>query len=133
MKQSGAMIATDTNVLLRALVDDPGAPAQCQRARTALANAGRVFVAQIVQIELVWVLRRAYSFSPSQILMVLRTLANHAAIELQFRDAFENSINNYAAGIDFADSLLAFEAARHAAKLLTFDKKLAKHLSAELV
>ena len=42
------MIAVDTNVLLRALVDDKDAPNQCAAAQTLIAGAGKVRVAGIV-------------------------------------------------------------------------------------
>ena len=44
------MIAVDTNVLVRILVDDPGAVLQMQSARNLLAQSGVLFVPQIVQV-----------------------------------------------------------------------------------
>ncbi|MFA7061261.1 MAG: PIN domain-containing protein [Pedobacter sp.] len=54
------MIAVDTNVLIRILVDDPGAVPQMQAARALLANDEALHVPQIVQVETVWVLESTY-------------------------------------------------------------------------
>ncbi len=50
------MIAVDTNVLVRLLVNDPNAPEQSQQARELLNAQGEVWVGQIVLIETIWVL-----------------------------------------------------------------------------
>ena len=51
------MIAVDTNVLVRILIDDPEEIEQTQAARKLARAAGTVFVPQIVQVECVWVLK----------------------------------------------------------------------------
>ena len=56
------MIAVDTNILVRLLIDDPSSLEQMDMAKALLRKARQVFVPQIVQIELVWVLESAYSF-----------------------------------------------------------------------
>ncbi|MDD1617783.1 MAG: PIN domain-containing protein, partial [Methylococcaceae bacterium] len=62
------MIAIDTNVLVRALVDDSDAIEQCQQARDLILQHGDVWVCRIVLIETVWVLERAYDFTKEQII-----------------------------------------------------------------
>lgn len=62
------MIAIDTNVLVRMLVDDSDSQEQCQRARDLIANHGDAWVCRIVLIESVWVLERAYDFTKEQCL-----------------------------------------------------------------
>jgi predicted nucleic-acid-binding protein len=57
------VIAVDTNVLVRVLVDDPGQKAQVAAARSQVKRAGQVWVAQIVQAETVWVLESAYGLT----------------------------------------------------------------------
>lgn len=42
------MIAFDTNVLVRVLVDDPGEPDQVKAAREKVRRAREVFIPQIV-------------------------------------------------------------------------------------
>ena len=65
------MIAIDTNVLVRVLVDDPGAPQQNERARASVTRAKRVFIPQPVQIETLWVLSRSYGFDRQALIDVL--------------------------------------------------------------
>jgi predicted nucleic-acid-binding protein len=57
------MIAIDTNVLVRVLVNDPNAKEQCQLARDLITSHGKVWVCRIVLIETVWVLQSTYSFT----------------------------------------------------------------------
>ena len=71
------MIAVDTNVLVRVLVDDPGQKAQVAAARSQAKRAGQVWVAQIVQAETVWVLESAYDLDRTTILRVPSSLGLH--------------------------------------------------------
>lgn len=59
------MIALDTNVLVRYLVeDDPKQSAAAARAiERATARGEEIFIGQIVLCELVWVLSHAYDFT----------------------------------------------------------------------
>lgn len=47
------MIAVDTNVLVRMVVDEPGQPAQVRAARRLAAGAGAVHVPLVVLVETV--------------------------------------------------------------------------------
>ena len=59
------MIALDTNVLVRYLVADDAGQAEAAQALLAGLTAERPgFVCREVAVELVWVLERAYRFSP---------------------------------------------------------------------
>lgn len=121
------MWAVDTNVLIRALVDDPGAPDQCRAARQLLAREGRVHVTQIVQVELVWLLTRVMRYPQEVVIQTLRQLDAHAAIEFQAPDAFSAALAAFEQGFDFADALIATEAARAGVRLATFDRKFARY------
>lgn len=54
------MIAIDTNVLVRVVIDEPGETVQITAARALVADVRNVFVSQVVLVETVWVLERAY-------------------------------------------------------------------------
>ncbi len=54
------MIAIDTNILVRLLINDETAQAQVDLAKGLLKRAKQVYISQIVQIEMVWVLETAY-------------------------------------------------------------------------
>jgi predicted nucleic-acid-binding protein len=59
------MVAIDTNVLLRVLVDDDAAQAtRARRWMTRHEDEG-ILVDQVVLVELVWVLRARYRQEPS--------------------------------------------------------------------
>lgn len=127
------MIAVDTNVLIRALVDDPEPQHQRQlrSARKALAAAGTVYVSQIVQVELVWVLQRAYGLVKADVVSVLEHLASNAAYLLEHRGRFDIALRHYRSGpADFSDYLLLADAAAQDLQLLSFDKKLLRSTGA---
>ncbi len=121
------MIAVDTNVLVRVLVDDRQAPAQCRKARAAVAQAGGAYVSQVVQAETAWVLARAYGLAKTDIVTVLAGLATNAAVELEQADLFAAAIEAYTKGsADFADYLVLAASRSHRVELLSFDRKLAR-------
>lgn len=121
------MIAIDTNVLVRILVDDPGQPQQVSKARAAAAHARQVYIAQIVQVELVWVLSDAYGLDKKAIVGVLEELAVNQAYVLQEEDNFRTALSEYcSAAADFADYLILGASRAEKLTLFTFDRKLGK-------
>lgn len=54
------MIAIDTNILVRVMLEDTGQPEQTQTARDLVKNAEKVYLPQIVQVEFTWVLAKVY-------------------------------------------------------------------------
>lgn len=128
------MLSVDTNVLVRALVDDASAFDQCRSARQTLSAAGAVYVTQVVQIETVWVLSSAYGLDKSVIQETLMKIAGHPAFSLQRPDVFNAALQYYRAGHgDFADCVILAESASAGHELATFDRKLAKLAGARLV
>ncbi len=121
------MIAVDTNILIRLLVNDPGQPQQVETARQHVKKEGAVFIPQIVQVETVWVLESAYKLARKQIFPVLEHLDSNAAFTLQSSSSFQRAMRQYIHGnADFSDYLILAESQREHLKLLTFDKKLGK-------
>lgn len=121
------MIAIDTNILIRLLVNDPGQPEQVEAARQHVKKEGAVFIPQIVQVETVWVLESAYKLSRKQIFPVLEHLYSNAAFTLQNSSSFQWAMRQYIHGnADFSDYLILAESQREHLNLLTFDKKLGK-------
>ena len=119
------MIALDTNILVRLLVDDPSNPDQVAAARRAVAQQSSVYVPQIVQVETVWVLRRAYGFSKSDILKALRHLSVNKGYELEAANLFQQALEIYRDGtMDFSDALILVNTKGRGLELLTFDKAL---------
>ena len=128
------MLALDTNVLVRVLVDDPGAPEQCRAARQAVSAAGEVFVSQVVQIETAWVLVSAYGLGKKRLQDIFGAIANHPAFHLQRRDVFVSALQTYlAASADFADCMILAESVGSGHELVTFDRRLGKLDGARLL
>lgn len=122
------MQAVDTNVLLRILVDDPDNQKQCLSARQWAENVERVYISQVVQVELVWVLKGCYELAREKIIFLLEAIKKNGAFELQRLDSFTKAIHYYQTyTADFADCIILAEAEKAVTHpLATFDKKLAK-------
>ncbi len=121
------MIALDTNVLVRVVVDDPDAPEQCQQARELLLTQGSAWITPIVLIETVWVLESAYGFSKAETLTVIERIRENPALELEAVDRLDTAITLYRnSNIDFADALILAAAIQQPLILHTFDRKLAR-------
>jgi predicted nucleic-acid-binding protein len=128
------VLAVDTNVLVRILVDDPSAPRQCSAARQLASDCGCVYVSQIVQVETVWVLESTYRFSRSAVANALTSLAGNEAYVLQRHKIFLDALHAMNSGAaEFSDCLILAEARAEKSELATFDKKLAKLSGAKLV
>jgi len=121
------VLALDTNVLVRVLIDDPDAPAQCATARAEVQAAGEAYVAQVVQIETVWVLSGAYGLDKGTLMKVLHTVLDHPAFHLQRPEIFRAALAYYRAGhADFADCMILAESVATGGELASFDRKLGK-------
>lgn len=122
------MIAVDTNVFVRFLVeDDPKQSAAAARVfERAIAREEEIFISQIVLCEIVWVLSFAYEFSRGEIASVLHGLRRGANAVVEGADEVRRAIEAYAAGrADFADYLIAERAtAAGCSLLITFDRAL---------
>lgn len=116
------MIALDTNVVVRFLVNDDRA--QGRRARDLIAR-GDVFVGTTVLLETEWVLRAAYGFSAGEISRFFRALLGLPGLMTESPERVSRALEGYDAGLDFADALhLAF--ASEAESFATFDRRLAR-------
>ena len=121
------MIAIDANVLVRVVVDDPGAPEQCQQARELLLTHGSAWITEIVLIETVWVLESAYGFSKTEILNVIERIRENPALEFEVVDRLDTALVLYRnSNADFADVLILAAATQQQVILYTFDRKLAR-------
>ena len=121
------MIAVDTNVLIRILVDDPGASLQMQAARALLANSEALYVPQIVQVETVWVLESAYGIDKPSICKILDHLLHHPQFQLQSVESFTSAVTLFRKhSADFSDCLILTESTTQQLQLYTFDKKLGR-------
>lgn len=114
-------VTADTNVLIRAAVQDD--PNQARRASKALQDAEVVAVPVPVLCEFVWVLRRGYKKSPSEISDAICRLMTSAKVVVN-RPAVEAGLSVLEAGGDFADGVIAYEGSwLGAEEFLSFDSK----------
>ena len=99
-------ITADTNVLVRVVVEDE--PHQAWLAAKILREAELVAVPTTVLCEFVWVLRRGYKKSASEVLAAIHKLMLSPNVVMN-RPAIEAGLFALAAGGDFADGVIAHE------------------------
>lgn len=128
------MIAIDTNVLVRVLIEDASAKFQCEQARNLVNTEGDLWVSKIVLLETVWVLESVYRLNQFQVISVLEKLCQHPHIHLESPQQIETVLTVFSAShADFADCLILNEAQHKRLVLHTFDRKLARLHGAEWV
>ncbi|EDN69718.1 PilT-like protein [Beggiatoa sp. PS] len=121
------MIAADTNFLIRILLDDEEQPKQVSVARKLASAAKNIYVPQVVQVEIVWVMKSAYQLKKSVIIKILEHLDNNQAFVLQDADIFHTALIQYIeSNADFSDCIILAQAQKFGVTLHTFDKRLAK-------
>ena len=114
-------ITADTNVLIRAAVQDD--PRQARLAAKALREADLLAVAVPALCEFVWVLRRGYKKSISDISGAIHRLMKSANVVMN-RPAIEAGLSVLDAGGDFADGVIAYEGDwLGAEEFVSFDSK----------
>jgi predicted nucleic acid-binding protein len=121
LKRSGAMLAIDTNVIVRYLTGDH--PEQSPQAK-ALMDSHDVFVCTTVLLEAEWVLRSAYGYPPAQVAEALRAFAGLPRVSLEDPALAATALDWMAKGMDFADALHLAKAEGCAA-FVSFDRRLA--------
>ena len=119
------MIAVDTNVLVRLLVnDDPGQAAKARRlVDSQAAKDDTVWIADTVLVELVWTLARAYGRPRTELVLALRALCGNATVQLESPAQVRQALDAFEQGpADFADCLLCAKAqSLHCESVATFD------------
>ena len=114
-------ISVDTNVLVRAAIQDD--KHQAQQATKILQDAVFVAVSLPVLCEFAWVLSRGYKKSNAAISIAIRDLMNAAHVAMN-RPAVEAGLAILEAGGDFADGVIAYEGEwLGAEEFVSFDKK----------
>lgn len=121
-KQSGAMLAIDTNVIVRYLTGDH--PKQSARARD-LIRAEDVFVGTTVLLETEWVLRSVYGFGTGALTKALRAFAGLPRVTLEDPAVAAQALDWMEAGLDFADALHLAKA-EHCDAFISFDQRFAR-------
>jgi predicted nucleic-acid-binding protein len=123
------VIALDTNVLVRFLVqDDPDQARIASEIIEQLTEEASGFVSREVLVELVWVLERAYRLARAEIAGAIDGLLASTELVVEGADALGAALELYRNdGFGFADLMIAAAARRAgASELLTFDRKAAR-------
>ena len=124
------MIALDTNVLVRFLVEDD--KVQSRRARKlveeAVMNQEDLFVPDLVVVETVWVLKRSYGLKREAIATVLRMLLGARNLRFESSDRMARAISAFEKGRGgFSDYLIREVASEwECESVATFDRVLQK-------
>lgn len=122
------MIGIDTNVLLRFLLADD--TEQSPRARTLVAEYGglpeTLRLADVVLVELAWVLPGIYGFDRSHVVATMERLLDDPAFAFSDRLRMQRALDDYrGSGAGFADCLIAQDnAAAGCTFTATFDRKM---------
>lgn len=122
------MIALDTNVIVRALVQDN--PEQAARAQALLAHTGGIFIAHTVLLEVEWVLRAAYRLPRQRIHTALLGLCGMPGVNVETPQVVAQALADFALGLDFADALHLASCAIADEPFCTFDQALVSGASA---
>lgn len=117
------MIAIDTNVLVRLLVQDDAAQGAAAR---SLFEKQEIWIGKTVLLETIWVLRAVYDFTDAAIVRALEGALGLPRVHVEDSASVAKALGAGAAGIDLADALHAASTPAAARAFVTFDKKLAR-------
>ncbi|WP_092176812.1 type II toxin-antitoxin system VapC family toxin [Bosea sp. OK403] len=119
------MIGVDTNILLRALMDDD--PVQSPAARAYLnhlAPARPGYVNLIVLAELTWTLRSRFKANLADVLLAVEALLDNAVLVIEARESVAEAVEIARSGrSSFSDAMIGL-VNRHAGcmETMTFDR-----------
>lgn len=120
------MIAVDTNVVVRLIVNDD--PQQAARARTLMDN-NTVLVSTTVLMECEWVLRSAYRLTAARVNLAMKGFCGLENVLVAEIEIVERALELHADGMDFADALHLLSGSK-AEAFVTFDTALRRRCRA---
>lgn len=126
MGREALTIAPDTNVLIRAIVEDDAD--QTVAAQRVLDEASEVVISNPVLCETVWVLMKIYEWGSADVLATIQQLIEGANVSVD-REAVDFGLRVMGKGADFADGVIAYEGARSGGIYVTFDRPAAKNVA----
>jgi predicted nucleic-acid-binding protein len=123
------VIAIDSNVLVRLLVNDD--PAQGARARAAFETE-EIWIAKTVLLETFWVLRSVYDFDDLAIAHAIEGALGLPRVQVEDTERVKLALAAVADRIDIADALHVATTPGDARAFATFDQDLARRAKARL-
>ena len=124
------MIALDTNILVRFLVDDDRQ--QADIASDLVSHPDGIFIAKTTLLELEWVLRHVYQIDKKTLVSGLNNLLGLPNATIESVAQVAAAMKDFSKGMDFADAL-HLASTQSGVKTYTFDKKFAKLATPERV
>jgi predicted nucleic-acid-binding protein len=115
------MNAVDTNLLVRFLLEDDAD----QHARAVAIVGAGAWVPSTVALELEWVLRGYYHYTPERIAAVFDVLLRLRTLSFENPGRVDTALRGLAAGLDFADAF-HLASAEGQDGFATFDKTLVR-------
>lgn len=122
------MIGCDTNVLIRALLEDnPGEAKIARQFLEKTSNEKKLFISSYAILEMTWVLK-VKKRTRQEIYESIMDLLDSPGIVLGQREAIVSALELYVKGkADFGDYLILAEGeCHHAPKMASFDKEFCK-------
>jgi len=134
---SGNAVSVDTNVLLRATLNEPGLESQCEAARSIMASSDDdVVISDVTIAEYVHALESYYRIDRATICDMVLTLVRLTNVRCS-DTVIMSALTHYAGKpkLSFDDCFIAeYARAHHAIPVWTFDRKLAnQHDAAALI
>lgn len=117
------MIAVDTNVVVRLLVNDD--VEQARRARELFQHE-KVWIGATVLLETAWVLDASYGLGAADVAAALNGLLGLPNVSVEDGEAVARALAAVAKGVDFADALHLVRAPAEVEAFVTFDAVLAR-------
>jgi predicted nucleic acid-binding protein len=116
------MLAVDTNVVVRLLVNDDARQGELAR---RLFESDEVWIGVTVLLEAAWVLESVYEFSTDETVRALRGLLGLPNVRVEDSVAVAAALDATGRGLGLADALHLLRAPEDA-EFATFDRGLAK-------
>jgi predicted nucleic-acid-binding protein len=121
------VIAIDTNVLLRTLLDVDSDDHHSAPARLFVDAAGKVRIAEIIFVEALWVLRKRFQATRAEAITFGRSVLDHTCFCVEGASRFREALKVYeGTNIDFTDAVPLIDARTVECPLHTFDRKLSR-------
>lgn len=116
------MIAADTNIALRLILDDD--PDQVRSIQQVMADQS-LFLPLTVMLETGWVLASRYGMTRAQVATALSALITLDRVEVARAELVQQAIDRFRAGADWAD-MIHLVAAHKLRRFLTLDRRLSR-------
>lgn len=116
------MIALDTNVVVRIIVDDD--PEQVRRAIQFISSNDVLLLTSVI-LEVEWVLRSIYKLDAETIVRSIKGFIALDSVSVEKPEAVLRAIEAYVQGMDFADAM-HLACSSHCARFASFDIALSR-------